>query len=315
MRILSAADVHRALPMNDCVEVMADALKARADGLVEQPLRQAFKPSATSAFGVWMPAYRGGGQPVFGTKLLCIVPDNPARGLDSHQGAVMLFDGVTGEPLALMNASAVTEIRTAAVSALATRALARENAESLAIIGAGVQAEAHLRALPLVREIKHARVFSPRSAAAFVERVDVPFELEAAASAEEAVRDADIVVTVTTSTEPVLRREWIRPGTHVNAAGASTVRHQEVDDETMFAAEVYVDAMQSVLGEAKEFQDDPPPVRGELGDVLTGRAPGRSGPEAITVFRSLGIATEDLFAADHILRRAAELGIGVDAPI
>ncbi|ALG06070.1 ornithine cyclodeaminase family protein [Kibdelosporangium phytohabitans] len=315
MRILSAADVEHLLTLGECVDVMADALMARANGQVEQPLRTPFQPSSTNAFEVWMPAYRGGDRPLFGTKLLCIVPDNPVRGMDAHQGAVTLFDGVTGEPLAFMNASALTEIRTAAVSALATRELARHDAGTLAIIGAGVQAEAHLRAIPLVRQIRHAKVFSPRSAPAFVERMDVAFELEAAASVEEAVRDADIVVTVTTSTEPVLRREWIRPGTHVNAVGASTLRHQEVDKATVLAAELYVDAMQSVLGEAKEFQDDPPPVRGELGDLLVGKVPGRSGPEAITVFRSLGIATEDLFAADYVLRKAVELGAGVDAPI
>ncbi|MFC0114766.1 ornithine cyclodeaminase family protein [Kibdelosporangium aridum] len=315
MRILSAADIKRALPMSECVDVMADALKARAQGLVEQPLRTAFQPSSTNAFGVWMPAYRGGGTPLFGTKLLCIVPDNPGRGLDTHQGAVTLFDGVTGEPLAFMNASTITEIRTAAVSALATRSLARENAKTLAIIGAGVQAEAHLHAIPLVREIKEARVFSPRSAPEFVERMNVPFELKAVPTAEEAVRDADIVVTVTTSKDPVVQRDWLSPGTHVNAVGASTVQHQEVDTATVRAAELYVDAMQSVLGEAKEFQSDPPDVRGELGDLLIGKAPGRSGPEAITVFRSLGIATEDLFAADHILRKAVELGLGVEAPL
>ncbi|CAM3781610.1 ornithine cyclodeaminase family protein [Kibdelosporangium persicum] len=315
MQILSAADVHRALPMSECVEVMAAALRARAEGLVEQPLRKVFTPSATNAFGVWMPAYRGGEHAIFGTKLLCIVPDNPGRGMDTHQGAVILFDGVTGEPLAFLNASAITEIRTAAVSALATRLLARENAETLAIIGAGVQAEAHLRAIPLVRDIKEARVFSPRSAPALVERMDVAFDLKAVGSAEQAVRDADIVVTVTTSKEPVVQRDWLSPGTHVNAVGASTVHHQEVDTRTAKAAELYVDAMQSVQGEAKEFQIDPPDVRGELGDLLIGKATGRSGPDAITMFRSLGIATEDLYAADHVLRRAAELGVGVDVPL
>jgi ornithine cyclodeaminase len=315
MRILSSADIKQALPMADCVEVMADALSARASGQVEQPLRTAFMPSGTNAFPVWMPAYRGGEEPLFGVKQLCIVPDNPARGLDSHQGVVTLFNGVTGEPLAILNASAVTEIRTAAVSALATRTLANENAATLAIIGAGVQAEAHLHAIPLVRQIKEARVFSPRSAHAFVERVNVPFDIVASASAEEAVRGADIIVTVTTSKEPVLRREWISPGAHVNAAGASTPDSQEVDDATVAASELYIDAMQSALGEAREFQTGTPEVRGELGDVLIGKAPGRSGPEAITMFRSLGLATEDLFAADFAVRRAIESDLGIDAPI
>lgn len=314
MRILSAADVKQALTMADCIEVMAEALSARASGQVEQPLRTAFRPSGTDAFPVWMPAYRGGEQPLFGVKQLCVVPGNPARGLDTHQGSVTVFNGVTGEPLAFLNASAITEIRTAAVSALATRTLANENASTLAIIGAGVQAEAHLHAIPLVRGISQARVYSPRSAQAFVAKMDVPFDLVATASAEEAVCGADVVVTVTTAKDPVVQRDWIAPGTHVNAAGASTVSHQEVDDETVAAAEMYVDAMQSALGEAREFQNGRPEVRGELGDVLTGRAPGRSGPRAITVFRSLGLATEDLYAADFTVRRAAELGLGVEAP-
>lgn len=301
--------------MADCIDVMAEALAARAAGQVEQPLRTAFRPAGTNAFPVWMPAYRGGAEPLFGVKQLCIVPDNPARGLDSHQGVVTLFSGVTGEPLAILNASAVTEIRTAAVSALATRTLAGKNAATLAIIGAGVQAEAHLRAIPLVREIKEARVFSPRSARAFVERVNVPFDLVAAASAEEAIRGADVIVTVTTSKEPVLRREWISPGAHINAAGASSKDAQEIDDATVAAAELYIDARQSALGEAREFQNDPPEVRGELGDVLTGKAPGRSGPEAITLFRSLGLATEDLFAAAFAVGKAIEADLGIDAPI
>jgi ornithine cyclodeaminase/alanine dehydrogenase-like protein (mu-crystallin family) len=315
MRILSSADIKQALPMAECVEVMADALAARASGEVEQPLRTPFRPQGTDAFPVWMPAYRGGDEPLFVVKQLCIVPGNPARGLDAHQGAVTLFNGVTGESLAFLNASALTEIRTAAVSALATRTLANENASTLAIIGAGVQAEAHLHAILLVRDIKQARVYSPRSARAFVERMDVPFDLVATASAEEAVRGADIVVTVTTANDPVVRRDWFSPGVHINAAGASTVRSQEVDDETVAAAELYVDAMQSARGEAREFQNGEPDVRGELGDVLIGKAPGRSGPAAITLFRSLGLATEDLYAADFTLRRAIELGLGTEAPI
>ncbi|MET0136191.1 MAG: ornithine cyclodeaminase family protein [Kibdelosporangium sp.] len=314
MRVLSAADIKRALPMTECVDVMAEALAARASGQVEQPLRSAFQPPGTSAFGVWMPAFRNTAEPVFGTKLLCIVPDNPSRGLDSHQGAVLLCDGVTGEQRAILNASALTEIRTAAVSALATKILASEKAATLAIIGAGVQAEAHLHAIPLVREITEARVFSPRSAAAFVQRMDVPFDLKAVGSAEEAVRGADIVVTVTTSKDPVLDRAWIAEGAHINAAGASSPDAQEIDDETVDAAELYVDAMQSATAEAREFQHRTPDVRGELGDVLIGKAPGRSSDTAITLFRSLGLATEDLYAAAFAVRRATELGLGVEAP-
>jgi ornithine cyclodeaminase len=316
MRILSAADVTKALPMRECVDVMADALVARANGAVDQPLRREYvPPGGNGRLTVWMPAYRGGSQPLFGTKLLCLIPDNPARGLDTHQGVTALFDGVTGRPVAIVDASAITAIRTAAVSALATRVLANPAASTLAIIGAGVQAEAHLEAIPLVREISAARVFSPRSAPAFVDRMDVPFPLTAAATAEEAVRDADIVVTVTTARTPVIDRSWIAPGTHLNVAGASTPDTMEIDAAMVAAAELFTDAEESLRAEAGEVQSGPVELRGELGDVLTGKSPGRSSAAAITIFRSLGLATEDMFAAEYAVRRAVDLGLGVDAPI
>jgi ornithine cyclodeaminase len=313
MRILSAADVAQALPMRDCIEVMAEALSARATGDVEQPLRTGYEPStAGGRLTVWMPVYRGGDQPMLGTKLLYLVPDNPSRGLDTHQGVTVLFDGVTGQPRAILDASAITSIRTAAVSALATRVLANENASRLAIIGAGVQAEAHLEAIALVREIASAKVYSPRSARALVDRVDVPFDLSVAASAEDAVRDADIVVTATTSKTPVISFPWLQPGTHINAIGSSIPTDRELDDETVTAAEVYADARESVDAESGDVR--PEHLRGELGEVLIGKAPGRSSASALTVFRSLGIAAEDLYAADFALRRAIELGLGVEAP-
>jgi ornithine cyclodeaminase/alanine dehydrogenase-like protein (mu-crystallin family) len=317
MRVLSTADVRKALSMAECVDVMARALADRATGQVQQPLRSAFLPGTPAEpFAVWMPVFSTGEQPLFATKLLCIVPDNPSRGLDSHQGLVSLFDGVTGEPLAIVNASALTEIRTAAASALATRVLANENAVTLAIIGAGVQAEAHLHAIPLVRPIKEARLFSPRSAQTLADRMNVPFDLTVAASAEEAVRGADIIVTATTSSVPVIKKDWVSPGAHINAVGASTVNAYEVGEDTIAVAEMYVDAMQSALGEGREFQTDhPPQVRGELGDVLIGKAPGRSSAGAITIFRSFGLATEDLYAAQYAVRRATELGLGVEAPV
>jgi ornithine cyclodeaminase/alanine dehydrogenase-like protein (mu-crystallin family) len=313
MRILSAADVAKALPMRECVDVMAEALAARAAGDVAQPLRTGYAPPAAGGrLTVWMPVYRGGERPMLGTKLLFLVPDNPGRGLDTHQGVTALFDGVTGEPKAILDASAITSIRTAAVSALATRVLANENAATLAIIGAGVQAEAHLEAIPLVRDISSAKVFSPRSARALVDRVDVPFDLTVASSAEDAVRDADIVVTATTSKTPVISFSWLRPGTHINAIGSSVPTHRELDDETVAAAEVYADARESVDAESGDVR--PGHLRGELGEVLVGAAPGRGSASSLTVFRSLGIAAEDLYAADFALRRAVELGLGVEAP-
>jgi ornithine cyclodeaminase/alanine dehydrogenase-like protein (mu-crystallin family) len=320
MRILSAADVAKALPMRDCIDVMAEALAARANGAAQQPLRSWYAPPAAGGrLSVWMPGYRGGEQPLFGTKMLCLVPDNPSRGLDAHQGLTALFDGVTGQPLAVLDASAITAVRTAAVSALATRVLANEDAATLAIIGAGVQAEMHLEAIPMVRGISSARVFSPRSARAFVDRMNVPFELTVAASAEEAVRGADIVVTATNSATPVIDRAWISDGAHINAVGASSVTAMEIDGAMIAAAELFTDAEESLRAEAGDFvqalAQGHGRLRAELGDVLTGKAPGRGSAGAITIFRSLGLATEDLFAAEHAVRRATELGLGVEAPI
>jgi ornithine cyclodeaminase/alanine dehydrogenase-like protein (mu-crystallin family) len=311
MRILSAADVVQALPMADCVDVMASALR---DNTVELPLRRAFEPAgADGRLSVWMPVYRGGGEPRFATKLLCLVPDNPSRGMDTHQGVTVLFNGVTGAPEAVLDASAVTSIRTAAVSALATRVLANPDASTLAILGAGVQAEAHLRAIPLVRSISAARVYSPRSAKALVDRVDVPFPLTVAGSAEEAVRDADIIVTATTSRVPVIECAWLKPGAHINAVGASTPDARELDDATVTSAEVFTDSMESVEHESGDVR--PHHVRAVLGDVLAGRAAGRTSAGSLTLFRSLGIATEDMFAAEFAVRRATELGLGIEAPI
>src|SRR4051794_17916819 len=214
--VLGHADVTRALPMEQCIEAMAAVLAAHARGEVHQPLRSVTVPPAASGLMGLMPAHRGGARPLFSLKAICIFPGNPGRGLDAHQGTVTLFDGETGVPSAILDASAITEIRTAAVSAVATRLLAREDVRTLAILGAGVQAAAHLRALRLVRDFDRVRGYSPTRA--HVERLGV----EVAASAEEAVHDADVVVTATNARQPVLERAWLAEGAHLNAAGAST---------------------------------------------------------------------------------------------
>src|SRR3954447_5741073 len=198
--ILGHADVTRALPMQDCIEAMAAVLASHARGELHQPLRSVTVPPASEGLMGLMPAHRAGTRPLFSLKAICIFPGNPRRGLDAHQGTVTLFDGETGAPSAILDASAITEIRTAAVSALATRLLAREDARMLGILGAGVQAAAHLRALRLVRDFDRVRVYSPTRAHA--QRLGV----EVASSARDAVRDADVVVTATNSRQPVLDR-------------------------------------------------------------------------------------------------------------
>ncbi len=322
--LLGEADVARLLPMDECVEVMAEALAALERGDMEQPLRFVVRPAEAAGLMGLMPAYRARPEAAYGLKAVCVFPGNPARGLDAHQGAVLLFDGETGELSAALNASAITAIRTAAVSAVATRLLAREDARGLAILGAGVQARSHLEAMALVRPFERARVWTrtPERAQALAAEAGTPFPVEVAGSAEEAVRDADVVCTTTTAREPILRRAWLREGAHVNAVGSSIPTTRELDTETMAAATLFVDRRESTVNEAGDFlfpqregAISPDHIRAELGEVLTGRAEGRTSPGELTVFKSLGLAVEDLAAAEHLYRRARETGAGTEVDL
>lgn len=320
--VLSRADVERLLPMDECIEAMAGALASLARGEVHQPLRSVVRPPDADGFMGLMPVYRGGERPLYALKTVCIFPQNPARhGIDAHQGTVDLFDGETGEVIAIMNASAVTAIRTAAVSAVATRLLAREDARELAILGAGVQARSHLEALRLVRGFERVRVYgrTPEHRELLVSLTKYPgVEVEAAASAEDAVRGADVVVTATNAREPVLRREWLKEGAHVNAVGSSIPSARELDSATVAASSLFVDRRESTVNEAGDYLlalaegaiPGPGHIRAEIGEVLIGTAPGRRSPGELTVFKSLGLATEDLAAAEHVYRRALAEGVG-----
>jgi ornithine cyclodeaminase len=317
--VLNQQEVEQLLDMEGCIEAMAEALASLARGEVHVPLRAVVRPAGEDTFIGLMPAHRGGGAPLYSLKTVCVFPDNPKRGLDAHQGTVTLFDGETGETRAVMNASAITAIRTAAVSAVATRLLAREDASVLGILGAGVQARSHLEALRLVRDFDRVRIFSPT--AAHAEALAAEADAEAVGSAEEAVRGADVVVTATSSLDPVLRREWLEPGAHVNAVGGRPPAMRELDVATVADSAFYVDRRESAENEAFDYRDalesgaiGPDHIRGEIGEVLIGAAPGRTSPEELTVFRSLGLAVEDLAAAEYVLRRARESGVGVEVP-
>lgn len=319
--MLNHQDVLSALPPAACAEAMAAGLAARARGEAAMPLRTVWGPPGAPGLMGLMPAWHPG---AFALKAICVMPGNPPRGLDAHQGVVVLFDGDTGVPAALLDASAITEVRTAAVSAVATRVLARDDARVLAILGAGVQARAHLRALPEVRPFESVRVYSrtPAHAEALAAQAGRDSRrgvgVVVAASAEAAVRGADVVVTATTSREPVLRREWLAPGAHVNAVGASTPDARELDVETVAAGALFVDSRESLRAEAGEFRlavaegviTGEDHVRAELGEVLTGSRDGRRDAGELTLFRSLGLAVEDLAAAEAAVDAARRLGHG-----
>jgi ornithine cyclodeaminase len=314
--VLNQHEVEELLDMEGCIDAMAEALAALAREELSQPLRYVFAPPGQGTLIGLMPAHRGGAAPAYSLKTVCVFPDNPKRGLDAHQGTVTLFDGETGEVRALLNASAVTAIRTAAVSGVATRLLAREDARTLGILGGGVQAHTHLDAMRAVRDFEQIRVYSPtrEHAEAVAERAA---EAEAVGSAEEAVAGADVVVTATNATTPVLELGWLKAGTHVNSIGGRPPRMRELDPETIAAASFYVDRRESTENEAGDYQDaleqgtiGPDHIRGEIGEVLIGSRPGRRSPDELTVFRSMGLAVEDLAAAEYVVRRAEQAGRG-----
>jgi ornithine cyclodeaminase/alanine dehydrogenase-like protein (mu-crystallin family) len=297
--VLSAEEVERLLPMDECIDAMAEVLASLARGELYQPLRSiGFPPGAGSGIGL-MPAYRGGTSPAYSLKEIVVTPDNPSRGLDAHQGGVLLHDGTTGELRAILNASPITAIRTAAVSAVATRALARPDTRVVTIIGAGVQGQSHAEAMRAVLDEPEIRMWSRRDGG----------------TAEEIVRGADVVCTCTSSKEPVVEHAWLAPGTHVNAVGASVPTSRELEEETIRAATLVVDRRESALNESGELLipglgDEH--IAAELGDVLVGAHPGRTRPDELTVFKSLGLAVEDLAAAELVVRRAREQGVGTE---
>jgi len=308
------------LPMSECIDVMAQALGALAKNDAVLPLRHLmWMPERAGLLGL-MPGYLGTPASL-GLKVISVVMGNHATDRDSHQGAVLLFDTTDGRLLAIIDATSITAIRTAAVSGLATRLLAREDAGDLAILGSGVQASTHLEAMRTVRTLRRVRVYSKtkEQAAAFARHHSraggVP--VESMPSARDAVAGADLICTATSAREPVLLGSWIAAGAHVNAVGACFPAWRELDTAAVAAARLYVDRRESALAEAGDFLiprsegaigDDH--IVGELGELVIGRLAGRRAPSEITLFKSLGVAVEDLAAAHHIHARARAEGKG-----
>jgi ornithine cyclodeaminase/alanine dehydrogenase-like protein (mu-crystallin family) len=325
--VLSAPDVHQLLGYSDCVTVLRSALGALAAGQADQPLRAIIRPGVAPGLIGVMPAYLGGPggsgsrRGSYGIKALTITPGNPAAGLDAHQGVMIVCDGPTGVPLAVLNASALTEIRTAAMSVLATDLLARPGAGDLAVIGTGVQARAHIRAFSQARALRRIRVAGrdPARAAQFAAglQAEIPVPVTACSSAAEAVAGADIIVTATSSAQPVLRRAWISGGAHVNAVGACLPAARELDGAAVGAAALYCDSRAGLDTEAGDYLlavadglAGPEVIRGDLAGVLAGTVPGRACAAEITVFESLGLGVEDLAAALRACELAAASGAG-----
>ncbi len=318
--MVSHQEVQKWLPMNECVDVMADVFKMLARGKAINPLRNImWLPDKTGLIGM-MPAFLGDSQ-VMGLKAISVFPGNHATDYDSHQGTVMLFETQNGRLLAMMDAGKITAIRTAAVSGVATRLLASKNAENLAILGSGVQAAAHLEAMRAVRNIQRVRVWSQNldHAQSFAQResTNVSIPVKAVERPKHAVDGADIICTVTSSTDPILLGDWITPGTHINAVGSSVPFARELDTTAVVKSKLFVDRRESTLNEAgdflfpkKEGAIDDAHILGEIGDILLGKVKGRQSGNDITLFKSLGLAVEDVAAAHFVYQKLSKQGDG-----
>ena len=324
MIVLSHEDVAALLPPETAIEVVAKAMAAVSRGEAELPLRSIMDAGGPNKMGIMPGMMRN--PPCHGIKLVSLFPGNVAAGFSSHQGAMVLFEPEHGTTIAIMDGGPLTALRTAAASAVATRALSRENSTVLAMVGAGEQARHHLDATLIVRPIRELRIASrtDKSATAFAEHARRKYPHLAVSHGTDiraAVTDADIVCTVTTSPTPVLQGAWIAPGTHLNVVGASIPSKREIDDEMVLRAQVFADYRRSTFAQAGEIVDligagriGEDHVRAEIGEVLNGTAPGRTDDASITLYRSLGIAAQDIACAYHCWEAAGRTGRGVEAP-
>lgn len=326
--VLSETDVRRLLPMEECMEVMTHVLQALARGEADMPLRSILwlPGEAGTALG-YMPSTWQGEQ-VFGAKVTAVYPANTTTRYHSHQGVVLLFESEHGRLLAVVDCGEVTALRTAAVSGVATRVLAREDADDLAILGAGAQAAIHLDVMARVRPLRRVRVWNrtARRAQSLAEwaRIALPHlapTVEVSPTIEAALDGADLVCGTTASIDPIIEGDWIAPGAHINAVGFCGPLGGEMATSVLLRSRLVIDRWESQLNEAGEFLRakaegalDDSHVAGELGEVLLGTVEGRRSADEITLFRSLGLGVEDLAAARAIYLKALELDVGVLVP-
>ena len=317
--IISQREVRELLPMSECIEAVREALAALARGEGIQPLRPVmWMPERVGALGM-MPGYLGTTNTV-GIKTVTVFPGNSGTEFDSHQGTVMLFDGENGRLKAVIDATEITAIRTAAASAVATDLLARPDASVVAILGSGVQAGSHTEAMANVRSVRELRVWSrnPENATRLVDsRASAGVSMSVAPTVAQAVAGADIVCTTTASPDPVLPGALLEPGMHVNAVGSSVPFARELDGEAVARSRLFVDRRESTINEAGDYlmakeegKVDETDIVAEIGELLIGASQGRRSAGEITLFKSLGLAVEDIAAGDVVYRNALASGAG-----
>ena len=319
--ILNRQEVRELLPMRDCMDVLTDAFRAYSSGVSVQPLRTMMRVPPGEDLLASMPGYDGDTKAV-AVKLITVFHGASEAGFDSHQGLVVLFSAEHGNPLAIMDAIEITAIRTAAASGVATELLARKDASKLAILGAGVQASTHFAAMIEARPFESARIWnrSRDRAEGLVKELSINdhVDLTVADTVEEAVADADAICTVTATMEPILKGKWLKTGAHINAVGSSTPNKRELDTEAVVKSRIFTDSRESALSEAGDFliaksegAVEENHILGEIGDILIGKVPGREHPDEITLFKSLGMAVEDVAPAHLIYERAKTENKGV----
>jgi ornithine cyclodeaminase/alanine dehydrogenase-like protein (mu-crystallin family) len=325
IRIINQKEVEELLTMRECIGLMEKVLISLAKGEAILPLRSVLALPQKGGRLAMMPSYLAN-PASFGLKVISAFPENTATEFDSHQGVILLFEPCYGSLVAIVDATSVTAIRTAAASGAATKILAREDANDLAIIGSGVQAKTHLEAMLVSRKIRNVRAWSPNSERLrdFVHRESKRhnIEIKPTNTAEEAIRKADLICTTTSCKEPVVNFDWLSPGAHINAVGACVPTTRELDSNTVLRSRLYVDRLESALNEAgdflipkKEGVIDDNHIQGEIGEVLIGRKKGRISRDEITIFKSLGISVEDLASANFLYEQATSKNVGVAVEI
>jgi len=325
IRILSRQDVRQALPMRQAIEAMKRAFAQLSTGQANVPLRVALDVPRHNGVTLFMPGYLSADDQM-AVKIVSVFNDNPSQGLPLIHALVIVVDATTGSPAAVMDGTYLTALRTGAASGAATDLLARPDAHTAAIFGAGAQGRTQLEAVCAVRPIHQAWVYdvAPRQAAAYAEEMSQRLSLpvRVAETPAQAVRQADVICTATTATSPVFADADVPPGTHVNAVGAYTPHMQEVPPETVLRARVVIDHRESSLAEAGDLlipieqglmtEDH---IYAELGEIAAGSKPGRASPDEITLFKSVGVAVQDVAAAGAVLEAARELGLGTEVAL
>jgi ornithine cyclodeaminase/alanine dehydrogenase-like protein (mu-crystallin family) len=320
IRVLRGAEVRELLPMAECIDLMQRTMIAVSEGRVVLPLRSILTMPGDRGMMGQMPGYLADPE-CFGVKLVSLIPRNKPPQYSSHLGLVLLFEAEHGQPVALVDAAEITAIRTAAASGLATRLLARSDAGDLALLGAGEQARSHLEAILSVRALRRVRVWARNrdKAVAFAAEQGAKhgIAIETSPTVREAVTGADLICTTTKARDPILEGDWLAPGAHLNVVGSSIAGAAEIDTPAVVKARFFVDRRESTVNEGGEYLRalnagaiTPAHILGEIGEVANGSKIGRTSPRDVTLYKSLGIAPQDLASAHHVLQKARAAGIG-----